>query len=43
MSEEMIDISFMPTFRFSFYEIQKAIELVADYRDGVMKAMISFE
>jgi L-iditol 2-dehydrogenase len=43
MSEGLVDISLMPTHRFSFDETQKAFELVAEYRDGVMKAMIDFE
>ena len=43
MTEGMVDVSLMPTHRFSFVETQKAFELVAEYRDGVMKAMIDFE
>lgn len=43
MSEGMVDVSLMPTHRFSFKDTQKAFELVADYQDGVMKAMIDFE
>jgi len=43
MSEGMVDVSLMPTHRFSFNDTQKAFDLVADYRDGVMKAMIDFE
>jgi threonine dehydrogenase-like Zn-dependent dehydrogenase len=31
----------MVTHRFSLEETQKAFNLVANYRDGVMKAMIS--
>ncbi len=37
-----IDVSNMPTHRFSFEESQKAFDLVAGYREGVMKAMIDF-
>ena len=43
MAEGMVDVSLMPTHRFSFDETQKAFELVAEYKDGVMKAMIDFE
>ncbi len=43
MSEGLVDVSLMPTHRFSFEDTQKAFELVADYQDGVMKAMIDFE
>ncbi len=38
-----IDISGMPTHRFKFKDTQKAFNLVADYQDGVMKAMIDFD
>ena len=37
-----IDVSKMPTHRFSFEESKKAFDLVASYGDGVMKAMIDF-
>lgn len=37
-----VDISKMPTHRFSFEDSQKAFDLVANYEDGVMKAMIDF-
>lgn len=37
-----IDVSKMPTHRFPFAETKKAFDLVMDYRDGVMKAMIDF-
>jgi L-iditol 2-dehydrogenase len=43
MSEGVVDVSFMPTHRFAFEDTQKAFELVAEYKDGVMKAMIDFE
>jgi L-iditol 2-dehydrogenase len=42
MENKHVDVSLMPTHRFSFDETQKAFELVADYKDGVMKAMIDF-
>jgi L-iditol 2-dehydrogenase len=35
-----VDVSKMPTHRFSFEESKKAFDLVASYGDGVMKAMI---
>ncbi|MFW5830806.1 MAG: zinc-dependent alcohol dehydrogenase [Prolixibacteraceae bacterium] len=37
-----VDVSKMPTHRFSFENSQKAFDLVANYEDGVMKAMIDF-
>jgi len=43
MEKEIIDVSLMPTHRFSLAETQKAFELVESYSDGVMKAMIDFE
>jgi L-iditol 2-dehydrogenase len=42
MEKGQVDVSLMPTHRFSFDETQKAFELVSDYKDGVMKAMIDF-
>ena len=33
----------MPTHLFSFGQTKEAFDLVADYRDGVMKAMIDFD
>ncbi len=43
MEKGIVDVSLMPTHRFGFADSQKAFELVADYKDGVMKAMIDFE
>lgn len=43
MENGQVDVSLMPTHRFSFRDTQKAFELVAEYQDGVMKAMIDFE
>ncbi len=37
-----VDVSKMPTHRFSFTDSKKAFDLVASYGDGVMKAMIDF-
>lgn len=37
-----INVSKMPTHRFSFADSKKAFDLVASYGDGVMKAMIDF-
>jgi L-iditol 2-dehydrogenase len=42
MAEAKVDVSLMPTHRISFDETQKAFELVAEYNDGVMKAMTDF-
>lgn len=43
MEKGLVDVSLMPTHRFGFADTQKAFELVAEYGDGVMKAMIDFE
>jgi L-iditol 2-dehydrogenase len=43
MSNRTIDVSEMPTHRFPFSHTKEAFDLVMDYRDGVMKAMIDFE
>jgi threonine dehydrogenase-like Zn-dependent dehydrogenase len=43
MAKGQVDVSLMPTHRFRFDETQKAFELVSEYRDGVMKAMIDFD
>jgi L-iditol 2-dehydrogenase len=37
-----IDISLMPTHRYTFDQTKEAFDLVAAYGDGVMKAMIDF-
>ena len=37
------DVSFLVTHRFSLERTQDAFDLVADYRDGVMKAMVRLE
>lgn len=42
MNERIIDIDNMVTHRFPFGRTKDAFELVANYRDGVMKAMIDF-
>jgi hypothetical protein len=33
----------MPSHRFKFSQTKEAFDLVADLRDGVMKAMIDFD
>ena len=38
-----INVDFMVTHRFSFEQSKEAFELVADYRDGVVKAMIEMD
>ena len=43
MIDSGMDVGFMLTHRFSFAQTQDAFDLVADYRDGVMKAMIDFD
>lgn len=43
MRDGEIDVSLMPTHRFSFADTKAAFDLVADYKDGVMKAMIDFD
>jgi len=43
MQTGKIDIRNMVTHRFPFDGTKEAFDLVADYRDGVMKAMIDFE
>ena len=40
LSQEGVDVSFMVTHRFGLEETAAAFDLVADYRDGVVKAMI---
>lgn len=37
------DVSKMPTHRFDFKETKEAFDLVSEYKDGVMKAMIDFD
>jgi L-iditol 2-dehydrogenase len=43
MKNGTIDISNMITHRFPFEHTREAFELVADYSDGVMKAMVDFK
>jgi len=38
-----INVDFMITHRFTLEQTKEALDLVADYRDGVVKAMISME
>lgn len=40
LEKGIVDVSKMPTHRFSFEDSKKAFDLVASYGDGVMKAMI---
>jgi len=42
MASKQINVGLMPTHRFPFSETKKAFDLVAGYKDGVMKAMIDF-
>lgn len=43
LSEGRIDVSLMPSHRYTFEDTKHAFDLVAGYSDGVMKAMIDFE
>jgi len=38
-----VDVSLMPTHRYKFEDTKQAFDLVTEYKDGVMKAMIDFE
>ena len=42
MEKGIISVGDMPTHRFPFHRTKEAFDLVAGYRDGVMKAMIEF-
>lgn len=42
MRDNMIDVANMVTHRFHFADTKTAFDLVAGYKDGVMKAMIDF-
>jgi L-iditol 2-dehydrogenase len=42
MKTGKINVENMPTHRFHFSKTKEAFDLVADYKDGVMKAMIDF-
>ncbi len=41
IAEKEVDVNIMTTHRFSFQETQAAFEMVKNYADGVVKAMIS--
>lgn len=43
MEKGIVDVSLMPTHRFKFEDTKAAFELVTEYKDGVMKAMIDFD
>jgi L-iditol 2-dehydrogenase len=43
MEKKLIDVVKMPTHRFPFSRTKEAFDLVTEYRDGVMKAMIDFD
>ena len=43
MGQKRIDVGKMPTHRFPFSRSKEAFDLVTEYQDGVMKAMIDFE
>lgn len=43
MENGSVDVSLMPTHRYKFEDTKEAFDLVTEYKDGVMKAMIDFE
>ncbi|MCX6255809.1 MAG: hypothetical protein NTV31_15230, partial [Bacteroidia bacterium] len=43
MKSGLISVDNMVTHRFPFARAKEAFDLVADYKDGVMKAMIDFK
>ena len=43
LGTKSVDISLMPTHHFKFEKTKEAFDLVAGYKDGVMKAMIHME
>jgi threonine dehydrogenase-like Zn-dependent dehydrogenase len=43
MAGGVISVADMVTHRFGFEEAREAFDLVAGYREGVMKAMIDFD
>jgi L-iditol 2-dehydrogenase len=43
IEHKKVDVSKMPSHRFSFDKTKEAFDLVASYKDGVMKAMIDFK
>lgn len=43
MEQGLLNVDFMVTHRFGFDQTKEAFDLVADYRDGVVKAMIHFD
>jgi threonine dehydrogenase-like Zn-dependent dehydrogenase len=42
LENKKVDVGKMPTHRFPLARTKEAFDLVMDYRDGVMKAMIDF-
>jgi len=42
ITENIVDVKPMVTHRFSFNDTKAAFDLVSEYKDGVMKAMIDF-
>ncbi|MFI4912263.1 MAG: alcohol dehydrogenase catalytic domain-containing protein [Sedimentisphaeraceae bacterium JB056] len=43
IASNLFDVSFMATHRFNFDQTKQAFDMVADYKDGVIKAMIDFD
>jgi L-iditol 2-dehydrogenase len=42
MADGQLDVEFMVTHRFAADQCQQAFDLVAQYEDGVIKAMVEF-
>jgi threonine dehydrogenase-like Zn-dependent dehydrogenase len=42
IEKKNFDVNVMATHHFGFEETKEAFDLVADYKDGVLKAMIEF-
>ena len=43
IAHKEIDVNVMVTHHFPFARTQEGFDMVADYRDGVVKAMIEFD
>jgi threonine dehydrogenase-like Zn-dependent dehydrogenase len=43
IASRKVSVDFMITHRFKLKQVQEAFEMVAHYRNGVVKALIEFE
>ena len=43
IASKEIDVNVMVTHHFPFAQTQEGFDMVADYRDGVVKAMVTFD